>query len=146
MRTFVSAAAVLVGLLMAAVAVPAMWVDRNIVQEDGFVALTAPLGKDPAFQQRLATAAVGTLASGANIPDVVKELARPILDNAAQSLTGLPGYPDAWAETLRKSHRLTFADPTRFRQPPAPAHRSRWMSHPLRGLWRSRFRTRRAFR
>lgn len=112
MRTFVSAAAVLVGLLMAAVAVPAMWVDRNIVQEDGFVALTAPLGKDPAFQQRLATAAVGTLASGANIPDVVKELARPVLDKAAQSLTGLPGYPDAWAETLRKSHRLTFADPS----------------------------------
>ena len=97
---------------MAAVAVPAMWVDRNIVQEDGFVALTAPLGKDPAFQQRLATAAVGTLASGANIPDALKELARPVLDNAAQSLTGLPGYPDAWAETLRKSHRLTFADPS----------------------------------
>jgi hypothetical protein len=97
---------------MAAVAVPAMWVDRNIVQEDGFVVLTAPLGKDPAFQQRLATAAVGTVASGVNVPDVLKELARPILDNAARSLTGLPGYSDAWAETLRKSHRLTFADPS----------------------------------
>ena len=112
LRTFVSAAAVLVGLLMAAVAVPAMWADRNIVQEDGFVALTAPLGKDPAFQQRLATAAVDSVASGANIPDFLTELARPVLDNAAQSLTGLPGYSDAWAETLRKSHRLTFADPS----------------------------------
>ena len=112
MRTFVSAAAVLVGLLMAAVAVPAMWVERNIVQEDGFVALTAPLGKDPAFQQRLATAAVDSVASGANIPDFLTELARPVLDKAAQSLTGLPGYSDAWAETLRRSHRLTFADPS----------------------------------
>ncbi|SDP01772.1 hypothetical protein SAMN04487914_10238 [Arthrobacter sp. ok909] len=112
MRTFVSAAAVLVGLLMAAVAVPAMWVDRNIVQEDGFVALTAPLGKDPAFQQRLATAAVDALASRANIPEALTQLARPVLDNAAQSLTVLPGYSDAWAETLRKSHRLTFADPS----------------------------------
>ncbi|MGZ4660815.1 MAG: hypothetical protein ACXVYB_05975 [Arthrobacter sp.] len=112
MRTFVSAAAVLVGLLMAAVAVPAMWVDRNIVQEDGFVALTAPLGKDPGFQQRLATAAVDALASGANIPEALTQLARPVLDNAAQSLTALPGYSDAWAETLRKSHRLTFADPS----------------------------------
>jgi hypothetical protein len=112
LRTFVSAAAVLVGLLMAAVAVPAMWVDRNIVQEDGFVALTAPLGKDPAFQQRLATAAVDALASGANIPEALTQLARPVLDNAAQSLTALPGYSDAWAETLRKSHRLTFADPS----------------------------------
>ena len=89
-----------------------MWADRNIVQEDGFVALTAPLGKDPAFQQRLATAAVDSVASGANIPDFLTALARPVLDNAAQSLTGLPGYSDAWAETLRKSHRLTFADPS----------------------------------
>ena len=63
MRTFVSAVAVLIGLAMAAVAVPAMWVDRNIVQEDGFVALTAPLGKDPAFQQRLAAAAVNSFSS-----------------------------------------------------------------------------------
>ena len=112
MRTFVSAAAVLVGLLMAAVAVPAMWVDRNIVQEEGFVALTAPLGKNPAFQQRLATAAVDGLASSAGIPEALTELARPVLANAAQSLTGLPGYSEAWAETLRKSHRLTFADPS----------------------------------
>jgi hypothetical protein len=97
---------------MAAVAVPAMWVDRNIVQEDGFVALTAPLGKDPAFQQRLATAAVDGLASSAGIPEALTELARPVLDNAAQSLTGLPGYSEAWAETLRKSHHLTFADPS----------------------------------
>lgn len=89
-----------------------MWVDRNIIQEDGFVALTGPLGKDPVFQRRLAAAAVGSLSSGDRIPEALSELARPVLEDAAQSLTGLPGYPDAWAETLRKSHRLTFADPT----------------------------------
>jgi hypothetical protein len=111
LRTFVSAAAVLIGLLMAAVAVPAIWVDRNIVQEDGFVALAAPLGKDPVFQRRLATAAVGSLSAGDRIPEALSEQALPILETAAQSLTGMPGYPDAWAETLRKSHRLTFADP-----------------------------------
>lgn len=111
MRTFVSAAAVLIGLLMAAVAVPAIWVDRNIVQEDGFVALAAPLGQDPVFQRRLATAAVGSLGGADRIPEAVAELARPILDKAAQNLTGMPGYPGAWAETLRRSHRLTFANP-----------------------------------
>lgn len=112
MRTFVSAVAVLIGLAMAAVAVPAMWVDRNIVQEDGFVALTAPLGKDPAFQQRLATAAVnGINLGGRQLPDAVAGLVKPILAEAAQSLTSAPGYADAWAETLRRSHRLSFADP-----------------------------------
>ncbi|MCU1547621.1 MAG: hypothetical protein JWO29_572 [Arthrobacter sp.] len=111
MRTFVSAAAVLIGLLMAAVAVPAIWVDRNIVQEEGFVALAGPLGQDPLFQRRLASATVGSLGSGSGIPDALRQMARPILENTAQSLTALPGYPEAWAETLRKSHRLTFADP-----------------------------------
>ncbi len=96
---------------MAAVAVPAIWVDRNIVQEDGFAALAGPLGKDPVFQRRLATAAVSSLSSGDRIPGALTDLARPILEAAAQSLTGMPGYPDAWAETLRRSHRLTFADP-----------------------------------
>lgn len=110
MRTFVSAIAVLFGLAMAAVAVPALWVDRNIVQEEGFVALTAPLGQDPAFQQRLAAAAVNSFSSD-QIPAAMVELIRPVLEDAAQSLTGLPGYPEAWTETLRKSHRLSFADP-----------------------------------
>jgi hypothetical protein len=111
-RTFVSAVAVLIGLAMAAVAVPAMWVDRNIVQEDGFVALTAPLGKDPAFQQRLASAAVNGIGfGGQQLPDALAAVVKPILDDAAQSMTAMPGYSDAWAETLRRSHRLSFADP-----------------------------------
>ena len=109
-RTFVSAVAVLIGLVLAAVAVPAMWVDRNIVQEDGFVAFTAPLGKDPAFQERLAAASVGSLGAD-RIPAPLAGLVTPILESAAQSLTSMPGYPDAWTETLRKSHRLNFADP-----------------------------------
>lgn len=108
MRTFVSAAAVILGLLLASVAVPAIWVDRNIVQEDGFVSLAAPLGKDAVFQQRLASAAVGSIDPAGGIPEPFAELVQPIIDAAATSLTTLPGYPAAWEETLRKSHRLNF--------------------------------------
>ena len=46
MRTFVSAVAGILGLLLSAVAVPAIWVERNVVQEDGFVELSGPLGQD----------------------------------------------------------------------------------------------------
>lgn len=111
MRSFVSALAVILGLLLSAVAVPAMWVDRNIVQEDGFAALAAPLGKDPTFQKRLATAAVASIDTAGSIPGSLSELVRPVLESAAASLTRLPGYPAAWEETLRKSHRLNFAVP-----------------------------------
>jgi len=108
LRTFVSAAAVILGLLLAAVSVPAIWVDRNIVQEDGFVSLAAPLGKDTVFQQRLASAAVASIDPDGQIPEPFADLVQPILDSAAKSLTTLPGYPAAWEETLRKSHRLNF--------------------------------------
>ncbi|MDQ1059510.1 hypothetical protein QFZ23_003411 [Arthrobacter globiformis] len=111
MRSFFAALAVILGLLLSAAAVPAIWVDRNIVQEDGFVALAAPLGKDPAFQKRLATAAVNSIETGGSIPAQVAALVRPVLERAATSLTGLPEYPAAWEETLRRSHRLNFADP-----------------------------------
>jgi hypothetical protein len=110
LRTFVSAVAAILGLLLSAVAIPAIWADRNIVQEDGFVALAAPLGQDAEFQQRLAVATVGTIDTGA-IPDALAGVVKPVLEAAAGKLTGLPGYPAAWEETLRKSHRLSFADP-----------------------------------
>jgi hypothetical protein len=107
-RTFVSAVATLLAVLLAAVAVPAIWLERTIVQEEGFVGLAAPLGTNAEFQQRLAAAAVGTIDTSA-VPGIVSELVNPVLADAATSLTSLPGYPAAWEETLRKSHRLSFA-------------------------------------
>jgi hypothetical protein len=113
-RTFVSAVATVLGVLLAAVAVPAIWLDRNLVQEDGFVELAGPLGKNSEFQQQLATAAVGTIDTSA-VPGFLEDLVQPVLEDAATSLAGLPGYPAAWEDTLRKSHRLSFpqaqADP-----------------------------------
>lgn len=109
MRTFISAVALVLGVLLSALAFPAIWVDRNVVQEDGFVALAAPAGRDAEFQQRLAEAAVGTIDTG-SIPAPLANLVEPVLEAAASSLTGLPGYPAAWEETLRRSHRLSFAD------------------------------------
>lgn len=111
MRTFVSAIAVMIGILLAAVAVPAMWVDQNVVQEDGFVRLASPLGQDPEFQRRLASAAVASFNPAGQTPDFMANGMVPVLEAAAGSLTGLPGYPAAWEETLRKSHRLSFAEP-----------------------------------
>lgn len=109
MRTFVSAAATVLAVLLAAVAVPAIWLDRSIVQEQGFVELAAPLGRNSEFQQGLASAAIGTIDTSA-VPGFLSDLVRPVLEDAASSLTGLPGYPAAWEETLRKSHRLSFAE------------------------------------
>ena len=120
MRTFISALATVLGILLASVAVPAMWVDRNIIQEDGFVRLAAPLGKNAEFQKKLAGAAVGTIDTD-SVPGALSGLVDSVLEKAAESLTQLPGYPAAWEETLRRSHRLNFASPAGESSGNAPA-------------------------
>jgi hypothetical protein len=108
LRSFISAVAVVLALLLTAVAVPAAWADVNVVKEDGFVHLASALGKDPEFQSRLATAAVGNFESSVNLPEPLKSVAADALREAASGMQSWPEYPKAWEETARNSHRLNF--------------------------------------
>lgn len=108
LRTFVSALGVILALLLTAVAVPAAWVDQNIVKEEGFVRIAGSLGSDPEFQNRLATAAVGTFESSVDLPGPIQSLAADALRNAATGMQSWSDYPQAWEETVRNSHRLNF--------------------------------------
>lgn len=108
MRSFISAVAVVLALMLTAVAVPAAWADVNVVKEDGFVHLAGALGKDPEFQSRLATAAVGNFESSVNLPEPLKSVAADALREAASGMQSWPEYPKAWEETARNSHRLNF--------------------------------------
>ncbi|MCW3765802.1 hypothetical protein ACKLTP_09890 [Paenarthrobacter ureafaciens] len=107
-RTFVSAVGVILALLLTAVAVPAAWVDTNVVKEDGFVRMAAALGNDPGFQQRLAAAAAGTFESSVPLPEPVRDLAAGAIKDAASGMQSWSDYPQAWEETARNSHRLNF--------------------------------------
>ncbi|WP_115790441.1 hypothetical protein [Arthrobacter silvisoli] len=111
MRTFVSALAVILALLLTGFAVPAAWTEHNIVREDGFVQLADRLGKDPAFQARLAGIAVSNVEAGLELPAPTEELGASLLKDAAKHMSSWPEYPKAWNETVRRSHRLNFAGP-----------------------------------
>jgi len=108
LRTFVSALAVILALLLTGFAVPAAWTEHNIVREDGFVQLTDRLGKDPAFQARLAGIAVSNVEAGLDLPAPAKELGAKLLKDAAKQMSSWPEYPQSWNETVRRSHRLNF--------------------------------------
>ncbi|GAB2725839.1 hypothetical protein ACX801_21825 [Arthrobacter bambusae] len=108
MRSFVSAIAVIFALLLTGIAVPMAWTDANIVREDGFVALTSSIGKDQAFQARLAATAVASLESKINLPAPVEQLGASFLKDAAAAMTTWPEYPQAWNETVGRSHQLNF--------------------------------------
>jgi hypothetical protein len=109
MRTLGSAVGVLLALLCAATALPAAWLDRNVASEEGFVRLVAPLGTDREFQDALVDAVAQEVTAG--LPESWARLVEPAVVNAASRITGLPGYPQAWENVLRGSHRKAFGEP-----------------------------------
>ena len=109
MRTTLSALLVILSLLVAAVAGPALWLQRNVVDQAGFVALAGPLGSNKAFQEGITSMLAARSIASLNLPPQLNELAGAVIKSAAGDLYSDPGYPAAWTETLRRSHQLTFA-------------------------------------
>lgn len=109
MRTLLAAIAALASVILFTATVPALWVQQNVVSVDGFVALADSFGTDPKLQNALGEAAVDAVTKDASFEAGLADIIRPIVRDAAQSLMRDPDYPQAWRQTLRRSHALTFA-------------------------------------
>ncbi|TNC49720.1 hypothetical protein [Mumia zhuanghuii] len=110
MRAFVSFLLGLGALVMAAVAVPGLWVERNVVDESGYVALASSLEDDAAFRTELATTVSQGVMRGAGIDGVGRDLAEPVVRRVALGMTELSGFDTAWTEVNRESHRINVTD------------------------------------
>lgn len=108
MRTAGSALLVILGLLLAAVAGPALWLERNVVDGAGFAQLAGPLGANNEFQEGLSALAAEQATASMNLPPQLTELAGALINSAARSIYTNPGYEEAWTQTLHRSHKLTF--------------------------------------
>lgn len=108
MRRFGSALLGLVAVLLAAAAFCTAWLAENVVSEDGFTALGQPLGTDEAFQQQLSEAIGRQAADSVQVPAAVVPFVEPLITSAVQGVQSLPEYPQAWDETLSRSHAQTF--------------------------------------
>jgi hypothetical protein len=120
MRTVASALLALLALVLTAVGLASAWVDENLVEEAGFVALAAPLADDAGFQSALSDSLVQEVTETTGLPEQLDRLVEPLVRDAAGAVSASSGYPAAWSETLRLSHAFTFAqapDPSE----PAPA-------------------------
>lgn len=110
MRTLVSAVLAFLALAVAAGGLASAWIDENLVEESGFVALAAPLGSDPDFQAALAESLAREVTTTSGLPEQLQSFVGPVVLDAAGAVTGAAGYPAAWTETLRLSHAFTFAE------------------------------------
>ena len=109
MRTLVSALLGLLALVAAAGGLASAWLDENLVEESGFIALAAPLAEDADFQTALSESLVQEVTANTGLPEQVQSFVEPLIRDAAGAVTGSSRYPGAWTETLRLSHAVTFA-------------------------------------
>ena len=109
MRTVLSALSVLLAVVLTAVAVPALWLDRNLVDESGFVQLLSPMSTDKQLQSSLVSNLETAVLSDSGIPAVLRPVAEQAVKGLATSLVSDPGFPQAWSDTLRASHQLNFS-------------------------------------
>lgn len=108
MRTAGSAILVILALVLAAAAGPSLWLQRHIVDEAGFVELAGPLGSDEEFQGSLTATLSSQAAASVDLPPVLNALAVEVINSAVRAIYTDPGYPEAWSQTLQRSHALTF--------------------------------------
>jgi hypothetical protein len=96
-----------------AVAVPAAWAQRNLVDENGYAALAQKAAGDPALQSAMAgeltTRAMALIAEhgGGRYPVDSSQV-----HDAAAAFTAGPSFPPLFATANRAAHRWLFADAT----------------------------------
>ncbi len=110
---------VVIGSLLAAAAVPAVWLNRTIMNTDRWVATVAPLSEDPAIQDAVADWATDEVFKRVDVEQTVREnlppratfLAAPIaaqvqnfVGQVANRVTQSPKFSELWAEANRRAH------------------------------------------
>lgn len=109
MRNVVSALLIILALVVSAVAGPALWLQKNVIEQAGFVQLAGPLGSNKSFQEGLSSVVASQATASIDLPPQLNELATTLIQNTARSIYSEPGYDHAWTDTLQRSHALTFA-------------------------------------
>jgi len=115
---------VIVGCLLAALAVPAVWINRTVMNTDRWVETVGPLSQQPAIQNAVADAASNALFARVNVEKLARDalppkaqfLAKPLATQVetygrsqARALTHSPQFSNLWIEVNRRGHAAVLA-------------------------------------
>jgi len=92
-----------------AVAVPTMWIQRNVVSEDGYAALAGASAHDPRLQRAMASELTTQIIEFA-AANGYRTLNRDLVSGVVTSYTGNDGFPGQFAQANRIAHRWMFTD------------------------------------
>lgn len=101
----------LVTTVALAVAVPAGWTQRNVIEVDGYAALAESVARDPQVQDGMA--AELTTQVVALTGDRGSSVNRSLIRGAATAYTASSAFPGQFAQANRLAHRFIFTDTIR---------------------------------
>lgn len=107
-RDLLALALLLLALVLGALWAPATWLHQNVVEREGFLAITAPLAEDPGFQRTMSDNAVELLLGDEGIPGWIQESLTPLAEEQAAALTGTGVYGTMWEATMAELHGALF--------------------------------------
>lgn len=97
-----------VAVVIGVVTVPALWVSEHVADEDGWVEFTSGFVRDDALRDGVVDAAATAALTRTNLPAELIELMQDALRDLVRTAVERPGFVDAWRESLRLTHQLTF--------------------------------------
>lgn len=108
LRDLLSVLLLTAATLLGALWLPGAWIERNVVDEDGFLAITQPLAEDAALQRTLTDGAVDEALDHDLVPGIVADRAAPMLQDQAPRVTGTPAYAQVWDTAMVELHGALF--------------------------------------
>jgi hypothetical protein len=97
-----------VAVVAAVVTVPTFWLATHVADEDGYVDFTRPFVADTAFRNAIVATIADDVVRRGGLPASVRPVLARALGAVASRTAKQPGFLDAWEESQRRTHRLTF--------------------------------------
>jgi hypothetical protein len=97
-----------VAVVAAIATVPTLWVATHVADEDGYVAFTETFVDDVVLRNALIATIVDDAASRGGLPAVARPAVEQALRAVATRSAQQDGFTEAWEESQRRTHRLTF--------------------------------------
>lgn len=107
-RDLLAVALLITATVLGALWLPAIWFHDNVVEQDGFLAITEPLADDPAFQRTLSDSAVEMILGDDRVPGWIQERLTPLAEEQTAELTGTGVYTTMWGTTMTELHGSLF--------------------------------------
>lgn len=97
-----------VAVVAAVATVPTFWLATHVAEEDGYVDFTRPFVADAELRNALVAQIADDVVRTGGLPAEVRPVIETALRAVVRETARQPGFAEAWEESQRRTHRLTF--------------------------------------